>query len=423
MSEKFVLLLAVTALCGCPDNPSAGCPQECDRGFACDIATQTCVAAPLDSYERPLPGRSVRIAAQTGLIWTASVDPADGGIIVTEAVPGGLRDARILATPTRNPERRVAIASGARMLAVAWLAASGLYEVAWREVPGDHATWTFATIAPPADDGYAGTEDFDLVVRNEQAFALVFRDRNRTVRALTTDAPAGDWNLELVDDGDTTDDGVSCPNQLRRVEPAAGVGFDPDVAARGSQLYAAYYDADCGDLRLAQRGSQRWSVTSVDTGDLSTESAERALVGRWPSIAFDAAGRIAIAYHDLSGGRLMYATQGEGTFETEVVDGGFEIDAFSRERKNLVGAFSTLALSDDGSAAIVYFDATSADLQLARRGAAGAEWSRSTLVGTGAIGFSAHQVVTDDGRFVVAERLNPAGDGFTSELVFVEAGQ
>ncbi len=418
------LALAVSALAGCPDNPGAGCPEDCARGYQCDVLARTCVPTALPIYERPLPGRAVRIAAQAGRLWTAAIDPSDGAIVVTEIIQGREREARVLATPTLALDRRLAMDASSRLLAVAWLASSGSYELGWRTLPGDHAMWNFTTIAAPPGDGYAGTHDFDLAVTSDHALALVFRDRNRTTRALLADAPDGEWTLELVDDGGTTDDGVTCPDQLRRVQPAAGVGYDVDAAARGTQLFAAYYDADCGDLRLARRGDQRWSRAVVDTGDSSTQSAERGLAGRFPSIAFDAAGTVALAYHDMSGGRLMFAAERDGRFETEVVDPGFEIDAFSRERKNIVGAFANLTLDSNGGAAVVYFDATSADLQFARRNSVGAEWSRSTLVASGAVGFSADQVVQEDvGRFVVAERMVPAGNGFESELVFVEAGQ
>lgn len=422
MSRRVGALVAaaLSALTGCPDSPGVACPEECERGFECDTATRTCIPAPLAVYERPVPGRGARITARDDHVWTVSVDPADGGIVVTQRQPGSLPDARLLATPTRNIERHVAIDAGADLLVVAWLSASGLYQLAWRPLPGDHALWNFVTLRPTGES-YIGTDDFDVVAYGEQSVALIFRDRDRTLRALTAEAPTGPWNLEMSDDGRTTDDGVTCPDTLREVQPAVGVGFDPHLIARGSQLFAAHYDGDCGDLRLARRGAERWSVTVVDTGDLSTEPSVRGMTGRWPSIAFEPGGAVALAYHDVSAGQLMYAVERDGRYETQVVDAGFTIDAFSREQKSIVGAFANLTLDATGAAVIVYLDATAVDLKVSRRETASGEWSRSTLVAEGAVGFSAAQVVSEQGRTIIAERLLPSLTGFSSELVVVEA--
>lgn len=390
----------------------------------CDPASATCVPAPLPRYERPLPGRAARITSAAAHVWVASLDTADGAIVVTEIDQDGTRNPRVVATPSNRSDRRLAINASGRLLAVAWLTASGRYDLAYRSLPGPHATWNFTTVEPASGESYFGTEDFDLAVVEDRGLAIAFRDRDRTLRVLTTDEPLGGWTVETADDGGPTDDGIICPDERRQVDPAQGVGRDPDVTSRGEQVIVAYQDIDCGDLRLARRGEQRWTVSSVDTGDLSVEGASRAFVGRWPSIAFNPAGEAAIAYQDVSRGRLMLADEENGVFATEVVDAGIAIDAFSRERKNIVGAFATLTLDDASTATITYFDATTGDLRLARRDGNGGDWSRVTLANSGAVGFFAdHTLEAGLGRFVVAERLTPSGTGFTSELVIVEADQ
>src|SRR5690606_21072096 len=127
---------------------------------------------------------------------------------------------------------------------------------------------------------------------------------------------------------------------------------------RGELVVAAYYDADCGDLRLARRSAQGWAVTLVDGGDDTAPNMRHGMVGRWPSVAFDAAGVVSIAYHDVSRGRLMFAHERSGRFESTVVDAGFELDAFARQRKNIVGAFAALRVEDSGAASIAYLDGT-----------------------------------------------------------------
>lgn len=426
MSKRLPLvavLAAIGLLAGCPDNPTDPCPQECERGFQCDPVTTTCLPSPLPIYERELPGRGARITASSDRVWVASLDPSDGGLVVTEIDANRNRNARVIASPTINPQRRLSIDASGRFIAVAWLGATGRYELAYRDLPSDHAIWSFATVAEPTGESYSGTNDFDLEVVNDRGLALAFRDRNRTLRVLRTTEPAdGDWSLELVDDGSATDDDVACPEDLREISPALGVGFYPDIAARNSSLAIAYHDADCGDLRLARRGDETWSVTAVDTGELDTAiEGKRAYVGQWPSIANDPAGGIRISYHDRSRGRLLIAAEDDGDFDIGVIDPGFVLDEFSRDRKKIVGAFSQLTIDELGTATVTYFDATLGDLRIARRDAGANEWSREALVTNDAVGlFADHAWVPDVGTFIIAEEVIPTPDGLASRLVLVE---
>ena len=413
------LVLAATAASACFDSPVPRCPVECERGFQCDPVTRSCVEAPLPQYARQLPGRGLRLAAVEDELFVASVDVSDGALVVTRIAASN--DARIIATPPLERDRRLGLDASASLVAVAWLNAQNHYELAWRTRASDHAVWAFQTLRPP-DGDYTGTQDFDIALRAESAVALVFRDTQGRARALLADAPDDVWRLEMVDDGGTTEDGVACPETLREVQPAAGVGYDPSVAARSGQLVTAYYDADCGDLRLARRVSGQWSVTVVDTGDLATDPTRRGLVGRWPSLGFDPAGALTVAYHDVSRGRLMFAQEREGRFATEVVDDGLVIDNFARERNNLVGAFASLAFDADGGVSIGYADTSNADLLLATRDASASDWEVTNLLSRGAVGFHAALVSTSElGRRAASERLVPTGDGASSELVLVTA--
>jgi hypothetical protein len=417
-----VIVLTI-ASSGCPNSNGPSCPEECPRGFRCDEASGTCVPDSLARYERELPGRAVRAAASAARVWTASLDPADDNLVVTEFAAGTDPDARILTTLDPSNDRRLAIDASGRLLAVAWLGGQNHYEIALRDIPGSHAEWRFLTVDDPPQDSYTGTHDFDLEVVGDKGLALAFRDRTGTLRFLSTDGEASPWSIEPVDEGGATDDGVTCPEELRGSSSAAGVGRDPDLAFFESNAVIAYQDADCGDLRLARRGDQRWAVSAVDTGDPSADaSATRGFVGRWPSIAFGPGGIVALAYHDVSGGRLMYAVEDSGRFDVQTVDAGIELDEFSRDAKRVVGAWATLSFDSSSTPTITYFDGTTANLKVARRPSS--DWTLRVLEADGAVGFFADHVVDPGrGRVVVAERVRPGGDGLTSELVILEEEQ
>lgn len=430
MSEKNAprraapCLVLALLLAGCPDTGGPICEEACGRGLECDLRTAQCVPTALPSYERALPGRAVRVAAAGRLAFTASVDPSDGALVLAEHGDGGSVDARILTTFDRAESKRLALAATPRLVAVAWLGDQGRYEIAYRSLPrDDNATWRFVTVPEPDGSAYIGTEGFDLEVVGADGLGLAFRDLRGALRILQTASLAeGGWTLEDIDTGGPADDGTNCPPELRRAESAPGVGIDPDLAVRDETLVVAYQDADCGDLRVARRVSRRWSIAIADAGDLSLEvGAARGIVGRWPSVDIGPGGVVAVAYHDVSRGRLLYAREIDGRYEIEVVDAGFEIDAFSRERKDVVGAFARLSRADDGNVTITYFDGTELDLEMAQRTSPTAPWTHRKVESEGAVGFFADHVRADGaGRFIAAERLVPRGGGGFESSLFVE---
>ena len=310
-----------------------------------------------------------------------------------------------------------------RLAALAWLGTDGRYEVAYRSLPrDDNATWRFVTVPEPTGAAYAGTEEFDLEVIGDDGLGLAFRDQRGALRILqTASLSEGGWTLEDIDTGGPADDGANCPPELRGAQSAPGVGIDPELAVRDEALVVAYQDADCGDLRIARRVSRRWSIAIADAGEISLETgAARGIVGRWPSVDIGPGGVVAVAYHDVSRGRLLYAREIDGRYEIEVVDAGVEIDAFSRERKDVVGAFASLSRTDGGAVTITYFDGTELDLEMAQRASPTAPWTHRKVESEGAVGFFADHAQSDGaGRFVAAERLVPSGGGFASSL-FVE---
>ncbi len=402
----------------CPNNQPE-CTPACEEDLVCDAATLTCIPPELPRRVGPIPGRAARIASSRGLVWTASIDPESGELVVAEFSEGVEPDVRTITTFSIPDERRVSIAALGNLLAVAWVGPQGRYDLAYRRLPSDHARWRYATALPSAGVSYQGTESFDLELTPEGGAAIAFRDRDGTLGVLRATSPEDEFTLESVDAGGPAADGTSCPDAIRNADGGRGVGIDPDLVVQDGVLAVAYQDADCGDLRFARKSSQRWIVDVVDTGVVTVQTeTTRGIVGRWPSLAFGPDGAARIAYHDVSRGRLMYAREDNGSFDLEVADDGVELDAFSRERKGVVGAFAKLTRAADGTSTVTYFDGASMDLKIARRTSGSGEWRTSTLISEGAVGFFAdHVVELGAGRFVVAERLARGEGGLRSELV------
>ncbi len=405
---------------GCPDNPGGPCADLCESGFICDESSSTCVRPSITIWEDAPPGRGARVIIAGGQAITASVDPFSKSVITGAGLRDEPFDYRVLGTVGGTAAPRVALDASPSRVAALWVGDGARYRVAWREATGRHERWSSVRIDPPAGVSYTPTEHFDIDLEDDGAVRIVFRDRNGSLRTARHDQALGvdGWAFETIDDGSATAGGVTCA--AREEGAGRGVGFEPDLVIRENGPVVAYYDVDCGDLRLATRGTEAWTVAAVDVGDPLPTAAGggTARVGRFPSIAWDATDRAHIAYHDASLGRLLLAvSSGDGDWNVEIVDRGVTLDVGSRERKDVVGAFARLTFDDRNLPAITYFDATSTALRIAQRSAADSSWRRRVLASDGAVGFFAHQAFDASvGRVAVAEEIARGESGLESRL-------
>jgi hypothetical protein len=365
------------------------------------------------------------VTTEAGIV-VAFLDP-QRELLATAALDasGAPRDVRVVERLERV-DRHIALAAGAGRLALAWTdATGGRFRLATRASDGPHHTWSLEDVALPAFAGrdYRASEDFDVMVDTAGAPHLLFRDAERSELTHLWRPSGEDWQIETVDDGRTASLMGRCPPE-RREMGGEGVGYDPHaIAAPDGGVVVAYYDADCGDLRLARRRQRSWSPAIVDDGERDGDGSAADDVGRFPSVAIAPNGStLHIAYSDRSRGQLTYAVGAAGTFTREVADAGLELDAFSQRRKHLVGAYASLALDERERPWIGYFDATATSLRVvARRGTDGeAIWSRETLDDEGVVGLHAdHAYARSIGHVLVAERLVPReeGGGYASRLV------
>ncbi len=439
-----LFFLVLVGLCGfmlqmgCKEPKLEKCPT-CPAGTTCNVDLGICEESVLTRFDSEMiPGRAVRIAIDGERVAVASIDPQSKSLLVGVVTPSS-REFHVLQRFGRIDGKYLAMASSNDLVAVAWLEETGVYQIATRPRGANNQSWQAILVsektAESGTDAYQGSEEFDLSLDEQGGIHLVFQDSQlRTLRYLGRANESADWTSQTIDDGFSQVGPPVCSRE-RRQSVRLGVGVEPDIQSRGNELYVAYHDADCGDLRLARRVDQQWIVSVVDTGGVDVDTMrlhERGVVGRFPSLAFDSQGRIGLAYHDVSRGRVLFATARDGVFHMEEVDPGLERDESSQLQKQLVGAFTRLVFDDFDIPRVVYMNATNTHLRSAHRlqeTNGQGRWLQRTLDARAPVGFFADQLYDPVlGHVVVAERLdiNSGGrsiGGMTSELVLLWDGK
>ena len=402
-----------------PFNKGETCSPACESTFRCDETDGVCRPKPLTNYRSDAPARRLASAVVGDEAFVAAIAP-DRRLVVAGR-PGDL-DSYVVLDRLDNADRAaVAIGGDADRLYVAWLA-GGAYRLATRR-GGD---WTVDEVA--ADGDYRGSRHFDLASAAGRPY-LVFRDRQAGGLMALVDRPDGPWTLQAIDDGTAADDRSQCPAAVG--DPSrTGVGFEPDAAWIDGTVFVSYYDADCGDLRLARHSGDTWGVSVIDTGDYILDVAEGIResgdVGRFSSLAADTEGNVAVAYQDVGRGRLLFAQETSSGFDVQLVDPGIQLDEFSQKRKQLVGAFADLAfqrVDNNDVPYIAYMNASETQIRLAYRvrRSDSNQWLHRTLDPEPPTGFfTAIEAPTASGIVVFAERLDPTDDGIVSRLVRME---
>ena len=408
-------------LWACDPPAQERCDPPCSEGFICEQDTRSCVANRLEPYASPAPGRALRAVLWEQEPLMAMISPQENAVVLKH----GQRPARVLSRDVRAGSLRLALAARDQRAWVAWISRQGYYQLAQSGSGQLDSPWSISPVRegdPNAAPSYAASQDFALAVDEEGAAHLVFRDaQRRQLVHLWRPAQETDWRRALIDDGASSLGVEVCPASTRQ-RVALGVGYEPDLLAAQRELWVAYFDADCADLRVARRGQQRWQISLVDQGEGLPESpGQRSAAGRWPSLALAPDGTLGVSYQDATLGRLMFARLTGDAFTREIIDPGLALDLFGKTSKKLVGAYSQLSFDAQGAPLITYMDGgDAAVLSAALVQQTPRRWAIQRRMDEGLVGFWTTHVRLPDGQlWLGAERLTPEQGRMTSQLVSV----
>lgn len=408
---------------GCDPSDGSQCDPACENGLVCNTDTGKCHSPALEPFEGTLPGRSVRMEVAEDRAYLAVIDPA--GAVLVGVADGAEPALFTLAELSRPQGRKLALAASAATVAVAWLGDDDRYRIATHTIGQRADRWRLLPPVEATDGNYRGSQHFGLSV-DAGKIHLAFHDpQTQALEEISGPIDASAWHRSTIDDPNEQADETVCTAQQRRLTHR-GLGFEPDVLTRAGTTYIAYQDGDCGDLRLATRLDGRWRVSVVDTGDFERDDSSaltRGDTGRFASLGIDSTGRLAVAYQDATRGQLVVAYDRGGRFVTELADAGLEVDAYSRERKHVVGGFASLIFDDQDIPWVAYLDSTTGRLRLAHRDEPfdlDGRWTQQTIDARPPTGFSAALSFSSArGRVVAAEHLRPVRGGIESRLEFL----
>jgi len=129
--------------------------------------------------------------------------------------------------------------------------------------------------------------------------------------------------------------------------------------------HISYYDATNGDLKYAYMDDSGWQIETADSaGD----------VGRFTSLALDALGNPHISYYDATNGNLKYTRKVDSVWETVTLDNIGSMSDF--------GVPMSLALDGSGYPHISYYDGINGDLKYIYKDSSG--WRTAEIVDGGA---------------------------------------
>ena len=226
-------------------------------------------------------------------------------------------------------------------------------------------------------------------------------------------AAAADWMIKVVDTAPVPVPTEDDPN----IYPLpAGLGLFVDSARLTNQApVVVYYDRTSGALKMSSFNptQNRFDPPVLVDGGTNDDA------GWSPTIAVDSAGKIHIAYVGAAQDDLEYIKVASPQGAPEIVDDGYRIDGetpdgLPRPVLHFVGDDASMVVTLNGTPVITYQDATSHELLVARRGAAGG-WTRKTVAGDedpfiGAYGFFATSAATSSKLYIASWVLDPSID-------------
>jgi hypothetical protein len=186
----------------------------------------------------------------------------------------------------------------------------------------------------------------------------------------------------------------------------AGVGLFPSLVFKGETPVIAWYDHNNGNLVVSQSTGSSFSKTIIDGEESGTNTGD---VGLYPSLAIDAQGNYAIAYHDFtrrglrfwSGATLATMSGQASPAASTFIDRGLSDPRL--DGPSWVGADAALISASFGTF-VAYQNSTASDLRLSRKGDQG--WSVAKEWTEGAVGFFADVAEMNGKLYIVHTRIH-----------------
>jgi len=344
------LVLGCSGGTGTLDLCNGGPCSPCLDG--CGDASETAAGADSTAAEATEAGASSAVVLPDGRLAIASYDELRSSLVVIFQRPGAAdRIVRV-------------VSSGAPQDAGRWariaLETSGALQIIWFDSAFGAVRWSRGNdlaFETPDTVSTGAASHLALAVDGSDRPHVAFRDENaRAVRYTTRQG--GRWNLTNIV-GCAGED--NCP-----VAGAEDFGQAIDLAfvqgAGGVTLpRVAFYDARRGDLKLAGLDAEgRWTTVTLDGRGNGVDTGD---VGRFVSLAATPTRSLGVAYFDATLGALRYIGPAGSP---RVIDNGLVLQPEGRARRSIVGQFCQLQYGPQGSAHILYVDASMPGLRHAR---------------------------------------------------------
>ena len=354
---RWVAYVLQLALLACSDPPQKCAAGACPAGYTCVAETGHCeLQAAGAASHVGLFGRFATVARKKAAPVAVgfSAERQSLAVVTDDGVA-------FLAGPAATPgepaagQACAAVHTADGQLAIAWLRPSD--HSVWL-ASGTGSKWSIAQVDPVLA-GKAAPPIALVQVAGRPVIAVRDADK-QSLRLLSPLAPKG-WAATEV---------PMPPGPTKTQPPCSDFGQAFSMVALPAGVAIAGYDATYGDLVLAVQTSDDWSlsrvagtdpVTGIDNGDMGAASA----------LALAPNGTLVVAWRDRSRDAVMLARATNGVLVAETVATGNFAGPAGTVQRALVGASLTLALQQDGRAAVGWFNGTTWRVELALQRASG----------------------------------------------------
>ncbi|HEY5921130.1 MAG TPA: MYXO-CTERM sorting domain-containing protein [Kofleriaceae bacterium] len=438
----FVGIVAVSALvpgCSCGKSPAKSCetaadcgPDYCPEGELPFCIDNTCVCSDDIPPGRIGPYSDVAVTPG-GEIWVSAYASSHGDLVVAKAIGGripnedwqwvdGIPDGPVVVPDSkiRNgigepgpdvgmytsiavaPDGTVMVSYFDRDTASLKLAANvgGVWQTSVVETgtsqidPGVGGTLVgmYTSLTVRSDDGRPGIA---YLAHTADATGQHAEVRYASAQTKLPTGP-GDWQVFKVDTAPIPED----PDEIYPLPGGLGLFVDSARNPTNQAPVVVYYDRTNGDLKLSKFnvGSGQFAVPLIIDGAMNVDA------GWSPSVQVDGNGVTHLVYVGATGDNLVYTTDAMNA-PKEIIDDGYRIvgttvDGLPKPEFHFVGDDAGLVLPSGGAGPlVVYQDATTQEMLLAQRPAAGGQWTRISIAGAtdpwpGAYGFFASSALS-----------------------------